>query len=330
MLCLFCNTLLGCMCRDTDVVDVCITSQVKLQKMWSSGDENLSGRRVWGPTDLTHIELPYIVSESLQTNLDLGLDHEIKMELECLGSILTQLCLNVRFSEEEKSLTHPVISNPHVLCQLPFWTEVTRAPVESQAASKPKSLLLLGFWFRLMRISQWFSCEPNRSNSTCAVETQRERESSLTKGKKLFMDLLLLFIYLQHCLWTTMFKIHFCSLVFLRFCLVSFVSCLCQVFHVFRLCASWFISLSSLMFNVPCFEFMPSGSCPFTFTCSFIFCSLSLLLFSFLSCFFLFVIWIFLFEFTDISVSFPSLVKIQDLNVKISVSLLHHGQDFCI
>lgn len=37
---------------------------------------------------------------------------------------------------------------------LPGWIDVTQAPVESQAAWKPKSLLLLGFWFRLIRISQ--------------------------------------------------------------------------------------------------------------------------------------------------------------------------------
>lgn len=40
------------------------------------------------------------------------------------------------------------------LAGLPGWMDVTRAPVESQAAWKPKSLLLLGFWFRLIRISQ--------------------------------------------------------------------------------------------------------------------------------------------------------------------------------
>lgn len=37
---------------------------------------------------------------------------------------------------------------------LPGWMDVTCAPVESQAAWKPKSLLLLGFWFRMIRISQ--------------------------------------------------------------------------------------------------------------------------------------------------------------------------------
>lgn len=39
--------------------------------------------------------------------------------------------------------------------------EVTLAPVESQAAWKPKSLLLLGFWFRLTRISQKSSWKTN-------------------------------------------------------------------------------------------------------------------------------------------------------------------------
>lgn len=130
------------------------------------------------------------------------------MELECLGSILSQLCLNVRCSEEEKSLTHPVISSSDVLCQLPFWTEVTRAPVESQAASKPKSLLLLGFWFRLMRISQWFSCEPNSSNLTCSRDAKRERERAVWQRERNY-------------LWTCCFSSFICSTAFEQQCSIS-------------------------------------------------------------------------------------------------------------
>ena len=40
---------------------------------------------------------------------------------------------------------------------IPGTMDVTRAPVESQADWKPKSLLLFGFWFRLTLISQKLS-----------------------------------------------------------------------------------------------------------------------------------------------------------------------------
>lgn len=46
---------------------------------------------------------------------------------------------------------------PWICVFVPGWMDATWAPVESQTAWKPKSLLLLGFWFRLILISQWFS-----------------------------------------------------------------------------------------------------------------------------------------------------------------------------
>lgn len=111
-----------------------------------------------GPTGSAYIELPYIVSEPLQIYQQASITTQ--SEAGVLKSILIQLCLNVSFSEGKRSSD----LDTHGLCRLPFWTEVTRAPVESQAASKPKSLLLLGFWFRLIRISQWFSCQAKSSS----------------------------------------------------------------------------------------------------------------------------------------------------------------------
>lgn len=55
---------------------------------------------------------------------------------------------------------------PWLCVIVPAWMDVTRAPVESQTAWKPKSLLLLGFWFRLILISQWFSWTPHISTAS--------------------------------------------------------------------------------------------------------------------------------------------------------------------
>lgn len=54
---------------------------------------------------------------------------------------------------------------------LPGWMDVTRAPVESQAAWKPKSRLLLGFWFRLIRISQKSSWKSHNSRRVIRIWT---------------------------------------------------------------------------------------------------------------------------------------------------------------
>ncbi|TNN28977.1 hypothetical protein EYF80_060875 [Liparis tanakae] len=51
--------------------------------------------------------------------------------------------------------------------------DATRAPVESHAAWKPKSLLLLGFWFRLMRDSQKFSYRSRTQQRQTETRTRR-------------------------------------------------------------------------------------------------------------------------------------------------------------
>lgn len=105
-----------------------------------------------GPTDPTHIELPYIVPEPLQIHqqgLIIKLNVAEALEIRT-SSVASEREIRWRWDVTDSS------SDSSTRCRLPLWTEVTRAPVESQVASKPKSLLLLGFWFRLMRISQWF------------------------------------------------------------------------------------------------------------------------------------------------------------------------------
>lgn len=62
-----------------------------------------------GPTGPAYIELPYIVSAPLQIH-----QHH-NMKLECLKSVLIQLCLNVSFSGEKRSPTHPVTSTTRSL-----------------------------------------------------------------------------------------------------------------------------------------------------------------------------------------------------------------------